>query len=127
MVGAFIQFAECVSRDSAMTSSKLRALIKWPPRVPRSLEQLQNLEALHEGLDLYLWLRWVVVKLQKCQSSKVSLHVVYFWKTKQFFGISSGICLFSLCTITFQMEIPSLTVNLIHNFRELYTVCDSDI
>ncbi|XP_078358132.1 ATP-dependent RNA helicase SUPV3L1, mitochondrial-like [Oculina patagonica] len=53
-----VQFAECVCRDSAMTSSKLQASLKWPPRVPRSLEQLQHLEALHEGLDLYLWLSY---------------------------------------------------------------------
>ena len=55
--GPSFQFAECVSRDSPMTSSKLKASLKWPPSTPKSFEQLQNLEVLHEGLDLYLWLR----------------------------------------------------------------------
>jgi len=57
-VSLAIQFAECVSRDSAMTSSKLKASVKWPPSSPKSFEQLQNLEVLHEGLDLYLWLSY---------------------------------------------------------------------
>ncbi|KAJ7385590.1 ATP-dependent RNA helicase supv3l1, mitochondrial [Desmophyllum pertusum] len=53
-----VQFAEYVSRDSAVTSLKLKALIKWPPGEPRTLTQLKDLEALHEGLDLYLWLSY---------------------------------------------------------------------
>lgn len=51
------QFAECVSADSPITASKLETFLKWPPQAPRTLEQLKNLETLHEGLDLYLWLR----------------------------------------------------------------------
>lgn len=51
------QFAQNVSNNIPLTSSMLKKIIQWPPKSPRSLEQLQNLEALHEGLDLYLWLR----------------------------------------------------------------------
>lgn len=53
-----IKFAECVSADSPITASKLKTFLKWPPQAPRTLEQLKNLETLHEGLDLYLWLSY---------------------------------------------------------------------
>jgi len=53
-----VKFAQYVSDEMALTSSTLRKINKWPPKKPRSLEHLQNLEALHEGLDLYLWLSY---------------------------------------------------------------------
>ena len=54
---SLFQFAFNVCHEIALTSSKLKKLIKWPPKSPKSLAELQKLEALHEGLDLYLWLR----------------------------------------------------------------------
>lgn len=56
-LGCSFQFAFNVCHEIELTSSRLKKLIDWPPKVPRSLAQLQKLEALHEGLDFYLWLR----------------------------------------------------------------------
>ncbi|XP_068746401.1 ATP-dependent RNA helicase SUPV3L1, mitochondrial-like isoform X3 [Montipora capricornis] len=52
------KFAFNVCHEIALTSSKLKKLIKWPPKSPKSLAELQKLEAVHEGLDLYLWLSY---------------------------------------------------------------------
>ncbi|XP_015748846.1 PREDICTED: ATP-dependent RNA helicase SUPV3L1, mitochondrial-like [Acropora digitifera] len=60
------KFAFNVCHEIELTSSRLKKLIDWPPKVPRSLAQLQKLEALHEGLDFYLWLRCGQVFLVYC-------------------------------------------------------------
>ncbi|XP_015770694.1 PREDICTED: ATP-dependent RNA helicase SUPV3L1, mitochondrial-like [Acropora digitifera] len=52
------KFAFNVCHEIELTASRLKKLIDWPPKVPRSLAQLQKLEALHEGLDFYLWLSY---------------------------------------------------------------------
>lgn len=52
------KFAECLSKDSPITASKLETFLIWPRQAPRTLDQLKNLETLHEGLDLYLWLSY---------------------------------------------------------------------
>lgn len=65
-LGCSFQFAFNVCHEIELTSSRLKKLIDWPPKVPRSLAQLQKLEALHEGLDFYLWLRCGQVLLVYC-------------------------------------------------------------
>ena len=65
-LGCFFQFAFNVCHEIELTASRLKKLIDWPPKVPRSLAQLQKLEALHEGLDFYLWLRCRQVFLVYC-------------------------------------------------------------
>lgn len=54
----FSQFARQYSRNEPLTFAWLRRYIKWPLLPPKNIKDLMDLEAVHDVLDLYLWLRY---------------------------------------------------------------------
>ena len=51
------QFARQFSRDEPLTFNWIRRHINWPLPPPQNIKDLVHLEAVHDVLDLYLWLR----------------------------------------------------------------------
>ncbi|XP_004624012.1 ATP-dependent RNA helicase SUPV3L1, mitochondrial [Octodon degus] len=55
---SLLQFARQYSRNEPMTFAWLRRYIKWPLCPPKNIKDLMDLEAVHDVLDLYLWLSY---------------------------------------------------------------------
>uniref|UniRef100_A0A8D2AN81 ATP-dependent RNA helicase SUPV3L1, mitochondrial n=1 Tax=Sciurus vulgaris TaxID=55149 RepID=A0A8D2AN81_SCIVU len=55
---SLLQFARQYSRNEPLTFAWLRRYIKWPLHPPKNIKDLMDLEAVHEVLDLYLWLSY---------------------------------------------------------------------
>lgn len=55
---SLLQFARQYSRNEPLTFAWLRRYIKWPLCAPKNIKDLMDLEAVHDVLDLYLWLSY---------------------------------------------------------------------
>ncbi|XP_061084870.1 ATP-dependent RNA helicase SUPV3L1, mitochondrial [Conger conger] len=55
---SFLKFARQFSRDEPLTFRWVCRHINWPVAVPRNIKDLVHLEAVHDVLDLYLWLSY---------------------------------------------------------------------
>ncbi|KAK1333738.1 LOW QUALITY PROTEIN: hypothetical protein QTO34_006125 [Cnephaeus nilssonii] len=55
---SLLQFARQHSRNEPLTFAWLRRYIKWPLHPPNNIKDLMDLEAVHDVLDLYLWLSY---------------------------------------------------------------------
>ncbi|XP_076012349.1 ATP-dependent RNA helicase SUPV3L1, mitochondrial [Genypterus blacodes] len=55
---SFLKFARQFSRDEPLTFDWVRRLVNWPPVAPQNIKDLVHLEAVHDVLDLYLWLSY---------------------------------------------------------------------
>ncbi|XP_032112068.1 ATP-dependent RNA helicase SUPV3L1, mitochondrial isoform X1 [Sapajus apella] len=55
---SLLQFARQYSRNEPLTFAWLRRHIKWPLLPPKNIKDLVDLEAIHDVLDLYLWLSY---------------------------------------------------------------------
>ncbi|KAF6111710.1 Suv3 like RNA helicase [Phyllostomus discolor] len=55
---SLLQFARQYSRNEPLTFAWLRRYIKWPLLPPKNIKDLMDLEAVHDVLDLYLWLSY---------------------------------------------------------------------
>ncbi|XP_072321212.1 ATP-dependent RNA helicase SUPV3L1, mitochondrial [Eucyclogobius newberryi] len=55
---SFLKFARQFSRDEPLTFDWVCRHIGWPPLAPKNLKDLVHLEAVHDVLDLYLWLSY---------------------------------------------------------------------
>ncbi|XP_004846237.1 ATP-dependent RNA helicase SUPV3L1, mitochondrial isoform X1 [Heterocephalus glaber] len=55
---SLLQFARQYSRNEPLTFAWLRRYIKWPLSPPKNIKDLVDLEAVHDVLDLYLWLSY---------------------------------------------------------------------
>uniref|UniRef100_A0A3B3Z9V6 ATP-dependent RNA helicase SUPV3L1, mitochondrial n=1 Tax=Periophthalmus magnuspinnatus TaxID=409849 RepID=A0A3B3Z9V6_9GOBI len=53
---SFLKFARQFSRDEPLTFDWVCRHIGWPPLAPKNIKDLVHLEAVHDVLDLYLWL-----------------------------------------------------------------------
>lgn len=51
------QFARQFSRDEPLTFDWVCRHVSWPLAPPKNIKDLVHLEAVHDVLDLYLWLR----------------------------------------------------------------------
>lgn len=51
------QFARQFSRDEPLTFDWVCRHVSWPVAEPKNIKDLVHLEAVHDVLDLYLWLR----------------------------------------------------------------------
>lgn len=51
------QFARQFSRDEPLTFDWVCRHVSWPLAQPKNIKDLAHLEAVHDVLDLYLWLR----------------------------------------------------------------------
>lgn len=52
------QFARQFSRDEPLTFDWVCRHVSWPVAEPKNIKDLVHLEAVHDVLDLYLWLRY---------------------------------------------------------------------
>ncbi|XP_076830873.1 ATP-dependent RNA helicase SUPV3L1, mitochondrial [Brachyhypopomus gauderio] len=55
---SFLKFARQFSRDEPLTFSWMCRHINWPLVPPKNIKDLVHLEAVHDVLDLYLWLSY---------------------------------------------------------------------
>lgn len=55
---SFLKFARQFSRDEPLTFDWVCRLISWPLPPPKNIKDLVQLEAVHDVLDLYLWLSY---------------------------------------------------------------------
>ncbi|KAK3573408.1 hypothetical protein QTP86_024701 [Hemibagrus guttatus] len=55
---SFLKFARQFSRDEPLTFAWLCRHINWPLVPPKNIKDLVHLEAVHDVLDLYLWLSY---------------------------------------------------------------------
>lgn len=55
---SFLKFARQFSRDEPLTFDWVCRHIAWPLATPRNIKDLVHLEAVHDVLDLYLWLSY---------------------------------------------------------------------
>lgn len=55
---SFLKFARQFSRDEPLTFNWVCRHINWPVAVPKNIKDLVHLEAVHDVLDLYLWLSY---------------------------------------------------------------------
>uniref|UniRef100_A0A671EJW1 ATP-dependent RNA helicase SUPV3L1, mitochondrial n=1 Tax=Rhinolophus ferrumequinum TaxID=59479 RepID=A0A671EJW1_RHIFE len=55
---SLLQFARQYSRNEPLTFTWLRRYMKWPLLPPKNIKDLMDLEAVHDVLDLYLWLSY---------------------------------------------------------------------
>ncbi|MBN3295901.1 SUV3 helicase, partial [Amia calva] len=55
---SFLKFARQFSRDVPLTFDWVCRHIGWPVVAPRNIKDLVHLEAVHDVLDLYLWLSY---------------------------------------------------------------------
>lgn len=53
----YLQFARQFSRDEPLTFDWVCRHVGWPLVPPKNIKDLVHLEAVHDVLDLYLWLR----------------------------------------------------------------------
>lgn len=56
-VSGCLQFARQFSRDEPLTFDWVCRHVNWPLAAPKNIKDLVHLEAVHDVLDLYLWLR----------------------------------------------------------------------
>lgn len=54
----FLKFARQFSRDEPLTFEWVCRHIGWPSPAPKNIKDLVHLEAVHDVLDLYLWLSY---------------------------------------------------------------------
>ena len=59
------QFARQFSRDEPLTFEWVCRHVNWPLVPPKNIKDLMHLEAVHDVLDLYLWLRCASVSTQQ--------------------------------------------------------------
>lgn len=55
---SFLKFARQFSRDEPLTFDWVCRHMNWPPAPPKNIKDLVHLEAVHDVLDLYLWLSY---------------------------------------------------------------------
>ncbi|XP_028651800.1 ATP-dependent RNA helicase SUPV3L1, mitochondrial [Erpetoichthys calabaricus] len=55
---SFLKFARQFSRDEPLTFDWVCRHIGWPVATPKNIKDLVHLEAVHDVLDLYLWLSY---------------------------------------------------------------------
>uniref|UniRef100_A0A672SQ01 ATP-dependent RNA helicase SUPV3L1, mitochondrial n=1 Tax=Sinocyclocheilus grahami TaxID=75366 RepID=A0A672SQ01_SINGR len=55
---SFLKFARQFSRDEPLTFNWVCRHVNWPLAPPKNLKDLVHLEAVHDVLDLYLWLSY---------------------------------------------------------------------
>lgn len=55
---SFLKFARQFSRDEPLTFEWVCRHIGWPSPAPKNIKDLVHLEAVHDVLDLYLWLSY---------------------------------------------------------------------
>ncbi|CAG5854446.1 unnamed protein product [Menidia menidia] len=55
---SFLKFARQFSRDEPLTFDWVCRHISWPVAAPKNIKDLVHLEAVHDVLDLYLWLSY---------------------------------------------------------------------
>lgn len=55
---SFLKFARQFSRDEPLTFEWVCRHINWPSPQPKNIKDLVHLEAVHDVLDLYLWLSY---------------------------------------------------------------------
>ncbi|XP_010604227.1 ATP-dependent RNA helicase SUPV3L1, mitochondrial [Fukomys damarensis] len=55
---SLLQFARQYSRNEPLTFAWLCRYIRWPLSPPKNIKDLMDLEAVHDVLDLYLWLSY---------------------------------------------------------------------
>ncbi|XP_073321248.1 ATP-dependent RNA helicase SUPV3L1, mitochondrial [Pagrus major] len=55
---SFLKFARQFSRDEPLTFDWVCRHINWPLALPKNIKDLVHLEAVHDVLDLYLWLSY---------------------------------------------------------------------
>ncbi|XP_072236489.1 ATP-dependent RNA helicase SUPV3L1, mitochondrial [Leuresthes tenuis] len=55
---SFLKFARQFSRDEPLTFDWVCRLVSWPLAAPKNIKDLVHLEAVHDVLDLYLWLSY---------------------------------------------------------------------
>ncbi|XP_038150558.1 ATP-dependent RNA helicase SUPV3L1, mitochondrial [Cyprinodon tularosa] len=55
---SFLKFARQFSRDEPLTFDWVCRHISWPLAAPKNIKDLVHLEAVHDVLDLYLWLSY---------------------------------------------------------------------
>ncbi|GCB79580.1 hypothetical protein scyTo_0019567, partial [Scyliorhinus torazame] len=55
---SFLKFARQFSRNEPLTFNWLCRHINWPLTPPKNIKDLVHLEAVHDVLDLYLWLSY---------------------------------------------------------------------
>lgn len=55
---SFLKFARQYSRDEPLTFEWVCRHIGWPSPAPKNIKDLMHLEAVHDVLDLYLWLSY---------------------------------------------------------------------
>ena len=54
---SLLQFARQYSRNEPMTYDWFCRQVGWPLSVPKNIRDLMHLEAVHDVMDLYLWMR----------------------------------------------------------------------
>ncbi|XP_034536108.1 ATP-dependent RNA helicase SUPV3L1, mitochondrial [Notolabrus celidotus] len=55
---SFLKFARQFSRDEPLTFDWICRHVSWPLAAPKNIKDLVHLEAVHDVLDLYLWLSY---------------------------------------------------------------------
>ncbi|XP_061820259.1 ATP-dependent RNA helicase SUPV3L1, mitochondrial [Nerophis lumbriciformis] len=55
---SFLKFARQFSRDEPLTFEWVCRHVNWPVAPPKNIKDLVHLEAVHDVLDLYLWLSY---------------------------------------------------------------------
>ncbi|XP_068443110.1 ATP-dependent RNA helicase SUPV3L1, mitochondrial [Clinocottus analis] len=55
---SFLKFARQFSRDEPLTFDWVGRHVNWPLSAPKNIKDLVQLEAVHDVLDLYLWLSY---------------------------------------------------------------------
>lgn len=55
---SFLKFARQFSRDEPLTFNWVCRQVNWPLSPPKNIKDLVHLEAVHDVLDLYLWLSY---------------------------------------------------------------------
>lgn len=55
---SFLKFARQFSRDEPLTFDWVARHVSWPLSAPKNIKDLVHLEAVHDVLDLYLWLSY---------------------------------------------------------------------
>ncbi|CAL1603936.1 unnamed protein product [Knipowitschia caucasica] len=55
---SFLKFARQFSRDEPLTFDWVSRHVSWPALAPKNIKDLVHLEAVHDVLDLYLWLSY---------------------------------------------------------------------
>ncbi|KAL2083243.1 hypothetical protein ACEWY4_021016 [Coilia grayii] len=55
---SFLKFARQFSRDEPLTFDWVCRHVSWPLAMPKNIKDLVHLEAVHDVLDLYLWLSY---------------------------------------------------------------------